>query len=46
MYTDIKTLTIELENVRGNPVISNLDESIEIPEDAPTGSDIFQVRIT
>ena len=43
MHIDIEWFVIFLENTRQDPVILNLNESIALPEDAPTGSDIFQV---
>ena len=38
------TLTINLIDTKDRPVITNLDDAIPLPEDAPDGSDIFQVQ--
>ena len=43
MYMDVGNLTIYLMDTRHPPTIENLDNLTTIPEDAPAGSDIYQV---
>ena len=44
MHKAVGELTINLEDIRTEPQISNLPFIIELPEDAQTGSEIYQVK--
>ena len=45
MYNVIGQLTVNLIDTKNISIITNLNATIPLPEDAPDGSEIFQVII-